>query len=91
MGMENAPLLLSMNNSEYLWAIGVVLCIIFMTILMKSPSLLSNYSDQSILMKIKNDFRIRTKAVEDISKVQDLTDHVREQTEIIRTSVKNWE
>lgn len=89
MGFEYSSFLLLIKNNEFLFAAGVAFCIIMISIVMKSPSILSNYNDQSILTKIKNDFRIKTKAVQDISEVKHLTEHVREQTEIIKSSIKS--
>lgn len=88
MAFEISPFLLLITNNGYLFAIGVAFCIVVITITMKSPFMLSNCNDQSILMRIKNDFRIKTKAVQDISKVKDLTEHVQEQTNIIKSSLK---
>lgn len=88
MGFETSSFLLLITNNGYLFAVGVAFCIIVITITMKSPFMLSNCNDQSILTKIKNDFRIKTKAVQDISKVKDLTEHVQEQTDIIKSSLK---
>lgn len=90
MGIEIASFLSLAKNNEYLFAVGVALCIIMIVmIVVKSPSIFSNYNEQNILMKIKNDFRIKRKAVQDISKVKNLTEHVREQTEIIKSSIKS--
>lgn len=89
MGFEYSSFLLLIKNNEFLFAAGVAFCIIIISIVMKSPSILSNYNDQNILMKIKNDFRIKTKAVQDITKVKSLTEHVRKQTDIIKSSIKS--
>lgn len=89
MGIEISSFSLLIKNNEYLFAVGVAFCVILIAIAIKSPSILTNYNDQSILMKIKDDFRIKTKAVQDISKVNNLTEHVREQTEIIKSSGKS--
>lgn len=88
MGFEISSFVTLINNNGYLFAIGVAFCIIVISITMKSPCMLSNYNDQSILMKIKNDFRTKSKAVEDISKVKNLTNHVQEQTDMIKSSFK---
>lgn len=89
MGIELSSFLLLIKNNEYLFAVGVAVCLIMISIVMKSPSILSNCNDQSILTKIKNDFRTKTKAVQEIGKVKTLIEHVREQTEIIKSSGKN--
>lgn len=89
MGIELSSFLVLIKNNEYLFAVGLAFCIIMISIVMKSPSILTNCNDQSILMKIKNDFRIKTEAVQQISKVKDLTEHVREQTEIIKSYGKS--
>lgn len=89
MGIEISTLSSLIINNGYLFAVGGALCIIVATIGMMSPSILSNYNEQSILSRIKNDFRIKAKAVQDISEVKHLTEHVQEQTEIIKSSLNN--
>lgn len=89
MGIELSSFLLLIKNNEYLFAVGVAVCLIMISIVIKSPSILSNCNDQGILTKIKNDFRTKTKAVQEIGKVKTLIEHVREQTEIIKSSGKN--
>lgn len=89
MAFEYSSFLLLIKNNEFLFATGVAFCLILLSIMMKSTLTLSNYNDQNLLTKIKDDFRIKTKAIQDISKVKRLTDHVRRQTAIINSSIQN--
>ena len=95
MALEISSYLSLFENNERWFGCGVAFCIILISLMVKSPSVFSNYHDNGVLMRIKNDFSIKRKAVQDISKVKHLTEHVRQQTQVIKSSIdkensKDW-
>lgn len=72
------------TNNKCVLASGLAFLIITISMAIKSSSILSNRKDQTVLTRIKDEFRDRLQSVHDINEATALAEQVQDQTKIIQ-------